>query len=188
MNRVQAAGIINLIGIIQFFIFLQISEYLYPGYSVSNNYISDLGVGPSAYIFNTSIMILGILGMIAAFLLYKWDKIFSILIFISSIGVFGVGLFPENMGILHLISSLITFLFTGITAIYSYKVDINPSRFIWPILGLISLSSLTLFINKSYLGLGKGGMERMIVYPVFIWLIGISVCIIYRGMEEKNIL
>jgi len=184
MNKVQSAGILNLIGITQFLILLQISEYLYPGYSVSNNYISDLGIGPSAYLFNTSIMILGILGMIAGVLLYKWNKIFSILIFISSIGAFGVGLFPENIGILHLISSLITFLFAGITAIYSYRIDVNSSRFIWPILGLISLTSLALFINRSYLGLGKGGMERMIVYPVFIWLIGISVCIIYRGMEK----
>lgn len=175
----KIAGIIILIGITQFMLFMKIAEFLYPNYSVANNYISDLGVGPVSYIFNISIILLGILGMIGAYLLFNWNKIFSVLLFISSLGAFGVGLFPENMGILHAIPSLITFLFSSITAIYSYKIEKTTAKFIWPILGIISLISLILFITKNYIGLGPGGMERMIVYPVFIWLIGISVSIMH---------
>jgi len=177
VNRIKLAGLLILIGISQFILLLKIAEFRYPNYSVANNYISDLGVGPVAYIFNTSIILLGILGLIASYLLYELDKIFSILLFISSLGVAGVGLFPENTGILHVISSLITFLFTGITAIYSYKIENTHAKYIWPILGIISLTSLTLLATKNYLGLGPGGIERMIVYPIFIWLIGISITI-----------
>lgn len=179
MNREKLGSILLFIGISQFIFFLHISEFLYPRYSVSNNYISDLGVGPVSHIFNSSIIILGILGVIGSYLLIRYDKIFSILLMISSLGAAGVGLFPENMGILHSIPSLVTFLFSGITAIYSYRIDHEFSRYIWVILGLISLLSLGMFISHNYLGLGKGGMERMIVYPVFIWLIGISIMILH---------
>lgn len=84
MNRTpEIAGIIILIGITQFMLFMKIAEFLYPNYSVANNYISDLGVGPVSYIFNISIILLGILGMIGAYLLFNWNKIFSVLLFIS---------------------------------------------------------------------------------------------------------
>jgi len=182
MNQVKVAGLLMLIGIGQFLLLMQVTQYLYPGYSVSENYISDLGVGPSAAIFNGSIIILGVLGMIAVVLLYKSgiDKVFSALLFLASMGAAGVGLFPENMGILHTIPSFITFFFAGISSLYSYRVDEEYSRYIWPILGIISLLALALFASKNYLGLGKGGMERLIVYPVFIWLIGISEYFIQR--------
>lgn len=179
MNREKIGSILLLIGIIQFIFFLHISEFLYPKYSVANNYISDLGVGPVSHIFNSSIIVLGILGVIGSYLLIRYDKIFSILLMLTSLGAAGVGLFPENMGVLHSISSLVTFLFSGITAIYSFKIDREFSRYIWVILGVISLISLGMFISHSYLGLGRGGMERMIVYPVFVWLIGISVVILH---------
>lgn len=176
-EKFRIAGIIILIGIVQFILLMNTAEFLYPNYSVANNYISDLGVGSVSYIFNNSIIILGILGMIGAYLLFKLDKIFSILLFISALGAVGVGIFPENMGILHSISSLIVFLFSSIAAIYSYRIERSNAKFIWVILGIISLLSLGLFITKNYMGLGFGGMERMIVYPVLIWLVGISVSI-----------
>jgi hypothetical membrane protein len=46
------AGTLFLIADNQFIICLNIAEALYAGYSVSDKYISDLGVGPSAIIFN----------------------------------------------------------------------------------------------------------------------------------------
>jgi len=183
MNKREIAGLFILLGTTQFIIIFKISEFLYPGYSVANNYISDLGVGNTALLFNSSMIVLGILGIIAAFLLFEWDKVFSILFLLSSIGALGVGVFPENMGIIHSISALITFLFSGVASVYSIKLDKHISRFIWCILGIMSLISLGLYINHRYLGLGVGGMERMIVYPVLIWLIGFSINIIHSEEE-----
>jgi hypothetical protein len=43
--------------------------------------------------------------------------------------------------------------------------------------GLITSGSLTSSIaydSNFYLGLGPGGMERMIVYPALVWLAGFS--------------
>lgn len=36
------------------------------------------------------------------------------------------------------------------------------------------LHSLLLFIKHIYLGLGPGGMERMIVYPNLVWALAFS--------------
>jgi hypothetical protein len=40
------------------------------------------------------------------------------------------------------------------------------------LLGVGSLVALGLYGSKVYLGLGGGGMERMIAYPVLAWGIG----------------
>ena len=37
------------------------------------------------------------------------------------------------------------------------------------VLGSFSLLALLLFASSIYLGLGNGGMERMIAYPVQLW-------------------
>jgi multisubunit Na+/H+ antiporter MnhC subunit len=42
------------------------------------------------------------------------------------------------------------------------------------ILGAASLVSLALFGSGIYLGLGKGGMERMIAYPVLLGAISLG--------------
>lgn len=171
----KLASILIFIGATQFLIFMKIAEFIYPEYSVSYNYISDLGVGSTAIVFNSSIIVLGLLGIIGSLLLYKIEKIFSLLLLLASLGALGVGLFPETTGILHTISALITFLFGGLAAIYSSRISKGMFKYIWIILGIFSLIALGLYIPKYYLGLGRGGMERLIVYPVLIWLLGFSV-------------
>ena len=57
-SREKVAGMLFFIAATQFVLGLTISEALYPGYSVSDNYISDLGIGPSSIIFNSSVFLL----------------------------------------------------------------------------------------------------------------------------------
>jgi hypothetical membrane protein len=49
-----------------------------------------------------------------------------------------------------------------------------PFSLISIFLGVMSLFALVLFAAQQYLGLGVGGMERMIVYPLLMWIIGFS--------------
>lgn len=167
LNRDKIAGYLVLIGVSQFLILMIASEALYPGYSVNHNYISDLGVGATEIIFNPSIMIMGILVIIASILL-ELRKYYTPLLFLVGLGAFLVGAFPETTGLPHLIAALITFLFGGISAIV---ISIKRNYF-WTALGLMTLIALALYVMKDYGPLGPGGMERMIVYPEIIW--GIS--------------
>jgi hypothetical membrane protein len=160
-------GALGVLGII-------IAEALYPGYSTSENYISDLGIGPSSLVFNSSIFLLGALALSAAYFIQRAFnfKLFSILAAITGIGAMGVGLFPEDVEVLHVVFSFITFLFAGLSAITSYKLQKPPFSYFSVILGVTTLLALVLFASETFLGLGKGGMERMIAYPALLWTIG----------------
>jgi hypothetical membrane protein len=86
----------------------------------------------------------------------------------------GVGVFTENSEPMHSIASLLVFLFGSLSAIYSFRVMKLPLSLISIFLGVMSLSALVLFAAQQYLGLGVGGMERMIMYPILMWTIGFS--------------
>ncbi len=187
-SRLIISGLLIFVGVAQFFFLMNIAAFLYPGYSVSGNYISELGIGPSAPIFNISVFLLGLFGLVSIYLLYYegFDRVFIVLMGLASLGAMGVGLFPMNVPYLHTIFSLITFLFSSLAAIYSIRIDITVFRYIWVLLGVIALLSLVLFVIGSYLGLGKGGMERLIVYPVLIWLLGFSMNIAGGKVIKKG--
>jgi len=153
-----------------------VSEAFYPGYNLSENYISDLGVGPSSLIFNISVFLLGALMVGGAFLLQRGfhDRIFTVFLILDAVGAMGVGVFPENLEPMHSLSAVLIFLFGGVSALYSFRLVKQPFTLISIILGVWSLVASGLFAMEQYLGLGVGGMERMIVYPVLMWIFGFS--------------
>jgi hypothetical membrane protein len=188
----KTAGILFFIASTQFVLGLIIAEATYPNYSLSNNYISDLGVGPSSMIFNTSVFILGLLSIIGAYFLPRTAnfRTLTILIALMAIGAMCTGIFTKDFTIIHGAVSSMVFFFGGLSAIISFKVLKMPLSAMSVILGLMTLGALALFaagllISGAYtsteaptsdffLGLGPGGMERMIIYPAIIWLAGFS--------------
>lgn len=183
MNNKGLAGAFMFVGGVQFVIGMLLAEIFYPGYRISENYISDLGATcrdtcliyqPSAFIFNTSAMILGILLLLSSYCIWNefQNYLISIPIGISGLGAFGVGLFSETTGILHVIVSFIALLFAVLSAISASIVMKLPFTYFSVFLGISSLVALVLFGFQFYSGLGPGGMERMIAYPVLLWVIG----------------
>ena len=186
------AGVFFFIASTQFVLGLIVAEALYPDYSMSGNYISDLGVGPSSMIFNSSIFLLGLLSIIGSYFLRRIIsfRTLSVLLALMSIGAIGAGIFTKNSTAIHGAVSSMAFLFSGLSAIASFKVLKRPLSVMSVILGVIVLGALALFAggllasgsfteieaqdSVFFLGLGPGGMERMIVYPALIWLAGFS--------------
>jgi len=198
LSNASKAGVAIFVGAVQFSLCLILSEIVYSTsgplntsgsgnttgyiYSVANNYVSDLGANcrttctavPSAYLFDASIALMGLLIIVGAYFLhraYQW-KPATVMIAIAGIGALGVGLFPETTGIWHSIFSLIVFLFAGLTALVTARFQRKPMFYFSIILGLATLAALFLYIGGEYVGLGAGGMERMVVYPVLVWSIG----------------
>lgn len=168
----QWAGMLLFVGIAQFAIIgLTVAESVYPGYSVSTNYISDLGVGPAALIFDPSIIVVGLVVLATAWFLYRAfrDRILSIVVALAGVGAIAVGVFTEDFGVIHPLVSLWTFIFIALSAILATRVVRPPFQYISVILGVLSLIALGLYISKTYAGLGPGGMERMIVWPILVW-------------------
>lgn len=171
-SELKLAGILLFVAAAQFFVCMLVAEATYPGYSVSGNYISDLGVGSTAMLFNTSIVILGILAIGAAFLLRSHSKPILVLLVLAGIGAIGVGTFPETTGAYHTYFSLIVFLFGSIASYAVIAKERKPVTIAFAVLGTIALISLILYGMDMYLGLGRGGMERMIAYPDLFWIMG----------------
>jgi hypothetical membrane protein len=176
----KVAGALIFVAVTQFVLGLVVSEASYPDYSIADNYISDLGVGPSATVFNSSVFLMGLLLVIGAYFVQRALKEYTMLIamlVLTAAGTMGVGIFTEDAGMLHSVVSLIAFLFSGLSAIFAVicthihqvKLMKMPFSAIATILGLTTLVGLALFVGQVYLGLGKGGMERIVVYPALMW-------------------
>lgn len=170
------AGVIALMGIIT-------SEIFYPsGYSTSLHEISDLGstrppnsviYQPSATIFNSTMIVTGILISMAAWFIHSFYHKFtvSVPLGIFGIGIFGVGIFPGNVEFYHGLFSMITFISGGIAAIASFRILETSFKFISIFLGVLSL--ILFFMAGSFIPiLGMGGTERWVVYPLVLWITG----------------
>jgi hypothetical membrane protein len=176
------AGILIFTGTALFLFGIIISEAFYPGYRVTS-VISDLGVGPGAWFFNLLIIIFGIFLVISSYLLLNiaTDRFFSALLGLAGIGATLVGLIPETNGTPHVIAATITFISGGICAIMGYKIFRGPFSIISPFLGSVALLATVLLASRIYFGLGAGGMERIIVYPLIIWGLGAGAYLMSPG-------
>jgi len=181
----KVAGTLLLVGGIQFVIALTLAEAVYPGYIIAHNYISDLGVWgkPSAIIFNPSVMIFGISIIAASVFIKRYFHLgkMAYLYTIAGVGALGVGIFPENtfivsgIPVLHSISALLAFVVGALSTIVTFKITKSPFRYISAFLGAFSLIAFVVFLatrDASALGIGAGGLERMVAYPTTLGLIG----------------
>jgi hypothetical membrane protein len=186
----KVAGALFFIAATQFVLCFTIAEALYPGYSLSDKYISDLGVGPSAIVFNSSVFLLGLLLLAGTYFQRHTPnfKTVNTLLLLMAIGAMGVGIFTKDFTLAHGAVSSAAFFFAGLAAIASFKVLEKPFSLMSIILGAITLAALALFSigmiasgsltsttaydSVFYMGLGPGGMERIIVYPALMWLAG----------------
>ncbi len=165
------AGVLLLLGSAQFLLAMLVAEGSLPNYSVSTNAISDLGVGPTAGLFNSSVIFLGLLTLAGAYFYHRTHRLTWITVpfLIAGIGPIGVGLFPENVLALHAVFAFIAFLFGGIVPILVFTRLPTPLRYVSILMGAVGLVAFALFLTGNYLGIGFGGMERMIVYPDLFW-------------------
>jgi hypothetical membrane protein len=201
----RIAGVLFLVASAQFILGLVVAEALYSGYSVADNYISDLGVGPSSMVFNSSAFLFGLLSIIGAYFLPRTVDFrgLTFLLILMAIGAMGVGIFTSAFSTtIHGVVSLMAFGFGGLSAIASFKVSKLPLSAISVILGVMALGALALFAaglvttgsltsseppaSEFFLGIGPGGMERMIAYPALIWLTLFSGHLIALSEKQEN--
>jgi len=191
-SREKVAGMLFFVAATQFLLGITIAEALYPDFSVSANYISDLGIGPSAVIFNSSVFLLGLLLLVGTYFLRHVSefKTVNTMLFLMAVGAMGIGVFTKHFRTAHGAVATLAFFFAGLSAVSSFKVLKKPLSVISIVLGVMTLGALALFSggmiasgsltsdiaydSSLYLGLGPGGMEHMILYPALMWLAGFS--------------
>jgi hypothetical membrane protein len=175
----SSAGFVLLMGIIT-------AETKYPivRHYTTRQEISDLGgtrqpqglvTQPAAMIFDTTMLITGVLLLAGAFVLWRLyrNRILTVVSTLFGAGAFLVGIFPGNTTP-HVYVALIAFVFAPLTAIAAFRVTSGPFRFMSLFAGLLSLVALVAgelgdnsFFVKS---IGIGGTERWQVFPIILWL------------------
>jgi hypothetical membrane protein len=195
----RTAGLLFFVGSVQFVLAIIVSEAIYSGYSVGQQYVSDLGdwvlAGNSAAIFNVSIILMGIFVAAGAYFIQRVfnNKLFTSLLVMIAIGGVGVGFVAENVFLpIHSLFAVVAMLFGVASAFMSYRFEKSPFSYISVILGTVMLVSFILFslgayVNSDfYLGLGLGGMERFVIYPLLLWLLGFGAYLMNNSSDAPT--
>jgi hypothetical membrane protein len=174
--------------IVQFLVALDWS----PPYNLRRNAISDLGntacgrfdgryvCSPLHTVMNVSFVVLGVTMVVASVLIHtavvstRTSSLGFIFMAIGGLGVVVVGLFPENsVPVLHGAGASLPFLVGNVGVLLLGLALEMPFalRLITLLVGAVSLVALALYASAHYLGVGVGGMERIVAYPQTFWLI-----------------
>ena len=166
----RMAGALIVAAALELVISVIIAQHIYPGYSLSNNYISDLGVGATAAIFNTSMQAFGALLILAAYLLYGTGshKYVALAFAVAAVGGIGVGTFPETTGLPHIISATVVFGTVTVMALGFFRVfrgRLAGYSLAAGMLGAVVfvLFALSLAGVRLSLGIGAGGVEEILL-------------------------
>jgi len=186
---------------IQFFIVQVVvaSGWKTPLYSWQLNAISDLGAAgcglfdddrfvcsPLHNLMNISLILLGIAMVIGSALLYsklRRSRVGFSLMALAGIGAILVGIFPEDTVFwAHIAGQDLAFVLGNIALIVFGLTLRFPRWFRWYsiVSGVVALVALILFLSHNRFFLGLGGMERVVAYPLIIWLIVAGVYIAVR--------
>lgn len=184
------AGTLLFVAGAQFLLFLMIAETQYLGYSANENYISDLGVWEewSAVFFNSSVIAFGLLGLIGGYILReeKGLRYVSRSLMVSGVGAIILGIFPETVWGLHKMGAFMAFIFAALAAVLCFKAFSGPFRYIATFLGVFSFTAMILSVSNIFLGLGPGGMERLVLYPIMLWMAGFG-AVLFSSVTEGEL-
>jgi len=178
-NR-KRAGIFFVLLAAQFMTVIMLTAAMAPGYDFGAAAISDLGViAETALVFNISLIAVGLFNLLGGFYFYRTHgKRWLFAIFaLASIGAIGAGVLPLDTGGLHSLFALLAFVFFNVQALGTATRLSGVMRYISVLAGGVGLVFVVLMAvgdagNTAAFGpIGHGGTERMIVYPVMLWLV-----------------
>ena len=194
------AGLLLFAGSLILLFGMMLAEFTYPGYSMADNYISDLGNFSHpvpAVLFNASIIIFGIMAIYAGVLLMTvLDQWLGILLILAGAGGIGVGIFNEGTILaIHYVCAFTVFFCGGIAICWSARVlYTRPTSWIILILaGIVALFFSFMIYNvvsgspdKILLGIGVGGMERMVAFPTIFWAMATGTYLVGQVTDPRH--
>jgi len=176
-----------------FLMLIMVLEAIYPNYSIHANTISDLlAIGtPTSLIGEPLAFAVAVSWIGGAYYLFRKSgkRRLMALNLLPGTGLLLAVLSPENVNIaIHSLGALVAFIPGPIAAILSYRMIKSSYRYF-----ALSLGSLSLFGTVMEFGayetaffqqtLGPGGWERVIVYPLLIWLTGFGSFLLKKPSE-----
>jgi hypothetical membrane protein len=170
------AGVLLFAGAAVFWLVNTAAEASYPAYDIHDDALSRLGSlgAPTAWYWNGALLLLGsswLLGIILA-LRGRVGRTWLALNAIPPLFVFLVGLFPVgSIAALHNLGAYGGFTAGGVVMLADARILRGPIRYASALLGAFTLGCLAVFTFLSIPDVvGYGGGERLVAYPILIWL------------------
>lgn len=179
----RAAGVVLFVLAAQFMTVIMLAASIAPAYDFNAAAISDLGViGSTALVFNGSLVAVAVLNIVGGYLFYRsHHRAWILALFVlAGLGALGVGLFPLDSGGPHGLFALVAFVAFNLEAIAVAAVVSGPMKAISVLAGVVGLAFVVLMAigdsgdGAAFGPIGHGGTERMIVYPVMLWMLALG--------------
>lgn len=174
------AGLIFFAEAAQFMLVIVLGASIAPGYGLNASTISELGVAPeTATLFNSSLMAVGVLNIVGGALFHRTHRrVWITAVFVvAGVGALGAGVI--NLGVssdIHNLAALVAFIGFGVQPAVAAMRLRGPIRLLAALASIASLAFTVVmligeFANESVFGvIGRGGAERMVVYPIMLWM------------------
>jgi hypothetical membrane protein len=186
MNKQRLYAYCGIVAPILFTILVLVASLLRPGYSQTYNFVSDLGVGPYAFIQNLNFIIFGLLsmglalGLRSALPKSRSTKVGVYLVILFGLMVMLAGVFPEDYlsQVPHNLVSATAFLFIIAAQLLVWRGLKNADKSVWgsfrtycQVSGLLSI--LLLLALRVAISTGsdyQGAVQRLFLAVPWIWM------------------
>jgi hypothetical membrane protein len=167
----------------QFMTAIMLAASVAPDHDPIDGAISDLGVIPSsAALFNVSLVVTGLLNLVAGYLLYRSHRRRWVLVVftLAALGAAGAGIVPLDVSGAHGLFALLGFVCFNLEPLALGALVKGPMRVISYLAAVVGLLFVAVMVvgdagDPSVFGaIGHGGAERMIVYPVMLWMMALG--------------
>ena len=189
------AGVLFFALAAQFMTVIMLAAAMVPGYDFRGGAISDLGVfAETALLFNSSLVLVGVLNLLGGYAFYRTHgKRWLLSLFaLAGIGAIAAGLFPLDVGGLHTLGALLAFVFFNAQAVGTATAVTGFIRTLAVLAGTLGLVFVGLMIIgdagtvTAFGPIGHGGTERMIIYPVMLWLVAFGGYLLGTSEREDS--
>jgi hypothetical membrane protein len=190
------AGISGIVGSTLPLIMIAASTILEKSFSWNRNALSDIGVSPLAWLFNSSLVVGGLLNLLFAFGLRsylsktRWLKVGVFLIIVSSISLALIGVFTEDCLIIHALVALGYLLLAPLGLICIGRGEksqqIEKASLlvgIWALAAILGLPIITFVAN---LQIGFAVPETLDSLALSIWTAWVSLKLIRHKTSQDN--
>jgi hypothetical membrane protein len=178
-----------------FLIGTMLAASIAPGYDMHAGAISDLGViASTSALFNALLIAVGTSNAVGGWLYWREHRRTGALAFyvLAGVGAIGAGLMPLDTGAPHSLFALAGFVFFNLEAIATAFLIRGPIRWLSFAAGSIGIVFVAVMVigdsgrPEVFGAIGHGGTERLIVYPVMLWLLALGGWLMHRPLEGAS--
>jgi len=188
ISKLKIAGVCGVVAPVVVLLSVAIAIFLAPRFSWSNNAISDLGTGgTAATVFNSGLVVGGVLLMIFAAGIFGSfrgkvaGQVGGVLLFLTSVALVGVGVFPVTTSVhIYVSGAFFGLFFISLLVVGASMILGKQTRKFGYISILVAILAALPWVGWAFWMGGLAIPEAISVILAFVWVIVMGIKL-YRG-------